>query len=233
MAERLDLAVIESRWWDQSNDSVRGLFEMLAGVLLDNPFGFHYEMFSNAASLREIIPRVAAEKDVHNLYIGAHGDDKHIHGAGRNRVSRTILWNALKKVGPRQLYGLFIGSCKFGGVNAEDLARNSRLTWVAGYEEKVGWVQSSVMDLYFWHAYFSSTVACERNREARAARMLTLLACLYIRVPSMFDELGFQVTLEFKTGYITISKDFWLDDDNRDILDDAKSWIEVNPGKWP
>ena len=118
-------------------------------------------------------------------------------------------------------------------MNAEDLARNSRLTWVAGYEEKVGWVQSSVMDLYFWHAYFSSTVASERNREARAARMLTLLACLYIRVPSMFDELGFRVTLEFKTGYITISKDFWLDDDNRDVLDDAKSWIEVNPGDWP
>ena len=59
MAERLDLAVIESRWWDRSNDSVRGVFDMLAGNLMDNPFGYHYEMFNNTASIREIIPRLA------------------------------------------------------------------------------------------------------------------------------------------------------------------------------
>lgn len=30
MEERLDLAVIESRWWVSSNDPVRGIFDMLA-----------------------------------------------------------------------------------------------------------------------------------------------------------------------------------------------------------
>lgn len=46
--KRLDLAVIESRWWDTSNDSVRGLFDLLAGMRKDNPFAYHYEMFNKA-----------------------------------------------------------------------------------------------------------------------------------------------------------------------------------------
>lgn len=233
MAERLDLAVIESRWWDTSNDSVRGLFDTLAGIHVDNPFGYHYEMFSNAASLQEVIPRVASQKDIHNLYIGAHGNEKHLKGAGRNKISRTVLWNALKEIPPRRLYGLFLGSCKFG-VNAEDLARNSHLTWVAGYTKKIDWMQSSMVDLYFWNAYFSSEVAGETNREDRAARMLNLLACLHQRVPSAFFELGLQVTLEYKGAYITVSNEFWGDEDNRDVLDDADSWMAKHkPGKWP
>ena len=63
--------------------------------------------------------------------------------------------------------------------------------------------------------------------------MLQLLACLYRRVPSMFDELGFQVTLEFKGAYITISREFWHDDDNGGLLDEADRWIKKNRGKWP
>ena len=71
MEGRLDLAVLESRWWKTSNDSVRGLFDMLAGMHKDNPFACHYEMFNNADSLKELIPRIAKVKDVHNIYIGA------------------------------------------------------------------------------------------------------------------------------------------------------------------
>ena len=41
-SDRLDLAVIESRWWNEGNDSVKGVFDTLAGIVTGNPFGYHY-----------------------------------------------------------------------------------------------------------------------------------------------------------------------------------------------
>ena len=110
MEGRLDLAVLESRWWKTSNDSVRGLFDMLAGMHKDNPFAYHYEMFNNADSLRELIPRIAKMKDVHNIYIGAHGaEDGSALLCPGGRVSRTVLANILQPISARRLYGLFLG----------------------------------------------------------------------------------------------------------------------------
>ncbi|MXY51538.1 MAG: hypothetical protein F4Y86_03270 [Gammaproteobacteria bacterium] len=130
MADRLDLAVIESRWWERSNDSVRGVFEMLAGNLMDNPFGYHYEMFNNAASIQEIIPRLARQPDIHHIYVGAHGDDKAILGAGKQRIRWTVIQGLLEKVNARQLYGLFFACC---GGQVERLIDESGVTWIAGY----------------------------------------------------------------------------------------------------
>ena len=151
MADRLDLAVIESRWWDRSNDSVRAVFDMLAGTLMDNPFGYHYEMFNNSASIQEIIPRLAKQSDIHHIYVGAHGSDRAILGPGRQRIPWRVIRNLLEEVNPRQLYGLFFGCCKFGG-QVERLIEKSGVTWIAGYMESVDWIHSSAMDLYFWNA---------------------------------------------------------------------------------
>ena len=109
MEERLDLAVIESRWWIDRNDSVRGIFDMLAGTLVGNPFAYHYEMFNNAESIKEMIPRIARTRDIHHIYVAAHGDEQSIHGAGDARISRTVLANALAEVHARQIYGVFFG----------------------------------------------------------------------------------------------------------------------------
>ena len=55
----LDLAVVESRWWEKGNVSVRGLFEVIAAILKAGPDAYHYEMFNNRDSLKEIVPRIA------------------------------------------------------------------------------------------------------------------------------------------------------------------------------
>ncbi len=237
MAERLDLAVIESRWWDASNDSVRGLFDMLAGILMDNPFAYHYEMFSNADALEEVILRISAEKDIHNLYIAAHGDRKYLRGAGKkNKISRTKLRNTLGKIGPRRLYGLFIGSCEFG-INLSKIAERTRLTWIAGYTREIPWVHSSLMDIYFWNAYYQSDVPAATDRKQRAALMLWMLGCLYERVPSMFSELGFRVLLDLDKEYVPVSQDFFESDEGKKHLKDVREWIRQqgrsgNVGAW-
>ena len=232
MDGRLDLAVIESRWWNRSNNSVRGLFDVLAGIHKENPFGYHYEMFNTAQSLKEMIPRITRQRHIRHLYIGAHGDTQSLYGAaGRpeNKISRAILKHILEDIPPRQLRGLFFGSCGFGYQTAE-LMEKTGLVWIAGYKEKVDWIHSSLMDIYFWHAYYYSKVNTA-PRKSISIPMLTFLSMLYERVPYIFKELGLRVTFESDDGYQTFPDDYT--DEIMGIREDAAGVIDsLRPGEW-
>lgn len=238
MEDRLDLAVIESRWWEKSNDSVRGVFDMLAGLHRDNPFAYHYEMFNDGDSLREVVRRIANQRDIHNLYIAAHGteDGKAIKAAG-GTISRTSLRNTLRGINALKLHGLFVGACFFG-LQTEGIIEKTGLTWLAGYRDGIDWIHSSAMDLYFWNAYFQSTVPEATTKIDRVERMCLLLGTLYYRVPYMFNELGFQVTLApIKGAFATFPSDGWED---LHVVnwegcwgDVARDFIDHNPGEWP
>ena len=238
MEERLDLAVLESRWWTESNDSVRGVFDMLAGILVGNPFGYHYEMFNNTESVKEMIPRIARTADIHHIYIAAHGDKQSIHGAGKARVSRTVIANLLAEVDARQLYGVFFGSCEFGW-NVDTLMERTSATWLAGYVEKVDWLHASAMELFFWHAYYLSGVQNIRLKADRSHNMLVLLTALFIRVPYLFKELGFRVGLARGSKYFIYPDDFFdelgkADREYRDIYSGVLDYIDnSDPGLWP
>lgn len=178
------------------------LFDMLAGMHKDNPFAYHYEMFNNAASLRELILRVAKMKDVHNIYVGAHGsEDGSALVCPGGEVSRTQLANSLQGISARQLHGLFLGCCGVGLQTEWLLLKDTKLTWVAGYTESVDWVHSSAMDLFFWNAYYNSSVCESTTKKDRVGNMFSLLCALHLRVPYMFDELGFRVSLAMYPGY--------------------------------
>lgn len=238
MAERLDLAVIESRWWNRSNDSVRGVFDLLAGSLMDNPFAYHYEMFNNKASIQEIIPRLARQPDIHHIYIGAHGNERAIFGSGKQRIPWSTIQNLLEEIESKQLHGLFFGCCKFG-EQVERLIAKSAVTWIAGYTEAVDWVHSSAMDLYFWNAYYQSSVPDETRKDDRARAMVALLTALYIRVPYMFVELGFRVALRNRGNCRTFPDDFFREDGEpydaySELFNEVGEFIsESQPGSWP
>ena len=91
------LAVIESRWWSQGNDTVRPLFETLAGIVENNPHSVRYDMFVEEASLSQIISDVADKDYLHSVYIGAHGDDASICGLGDAKISRTVVRNLFRR----------------------------------------------------------------------------------------------------------------------------------------
>lgn len=237
MDDRLDLAVIESRWFKKSNDSVRSLFDTLAGLHRDNPFAYHYEMFNNADALKEIVNRIARLKDIHNIYIAAHGtpNGRNIEAAGGS-ISRTVFRNVVEDIDARRLHGLFVGACGFG-QQTERVMASAGLTWLAGYRGAVDWLRSSTMDLYFWNAYFQSSVPTASTKALRATTMAQLLSTLYFRVPYMFKELGFQVTLALKKGVAVTFPDNegWQDVRfGRERWEDAaKRFIDENPGEWP
>ena len=236
--ERLNLALIESRWWEDGNDSVRGAFDTLAGILVNNPFGYHYEMFSTADSIREMIPRIARTKDIHHLHIAAHGDEKFILGAGESKISWATLADNLAQIDARQLYGVFIGSCRFG-ENVEALMDRTGLTWLVGYDEDVDWVHALTMDLYFWHAYYQTEASEARRKEDRARIMPAFLMALHIRVPYLFNELGFRVRFSDGRQRLTFPECFMAGErDPLDEYDDLFTGVlkfinDSKPGTWP
>ena len=161
----LDLAVVESRWWEKGNQSVRGVFELIAAVRNENPHAYHYEMFNNAASLKEIVPRVAKKKNIRNLVIAAHGDEDGIYGAEPdvnedNRISRAVLRNVLGDIPRGSLDGLYLGTCATANEDTVDfLFDGGRVRWVAGYSDVTDWLEGTFLDLYFWRTYYGTNRA--------------------------------------------------------------------------
>ena len=202
---KLDLAVIESRWWVNGNSSVKGLFDVLSDILVDNPSAYHYEMFNNAESFREILLRLSVKRGVANVYIAAHGDEGGIYGAAtntpgtkkKNYISRTqlrkILYSLMTSRGSR-FNGLFFGSCLFanedtiGYMLAAGDQGHHKIRWIAGYNTPVDWMSSSVVDLFFWNHYYS--VEEELGESERIQRVADAVAKF---MPGAYKELGFNI----------------------------------------
>ena len=118
----MSLAVIESRWWDEGNDSIRGFFDTLVALYELESNEYYYEMFNNRESLREIVPRLS--RRVKAIYIAAHGDEDGVAGAEslcNNYISRTVFRNIVRASVTQTggaLDGIYVGSCGF--VNTDN-----------------------------------------------------------------------------------------------------------------
>jgi hypothetical protein len=169
------LAVIESRWWKDGNDSVRPLFETLAGIVEGNPHSVRYDMFVEEASLARIISDVADSEEIHSIYIGAHGEDTFIAGLGDAQVSRAKLRNMLHNSNARgSISGLYFGSCLIANESNASFfleePQRTGLKWVAGYTKSVDWIDSSAVDMIFWSKYLHERC---RNRSRKKGKKTT------------------------------------------------------------
>jgi hypothetical protein len=204
------LAVIESRWWDTGNDSVRPLFETLAGIIESNPHAVRYDMFAEERSLANTITDISKQREIHSIYIGAHGSDGSICGLGDSEVSRTRLRNMFRSSNTAgRISGLYFGSCLV--ANPENASfwllgsPSTRLRWVAGYTKNVDWVDSSAVDMIFWSKYLHErrTNKSRRNNKKTDTAMIRHAASEMKRLmPTVFTELGFNVYFVDGSGEI-------------------------------
>jgi hypothetical protein len=156
MPNHTGIAVIESKWFEGSNVSVRGLFDLVADLATDTPHGYHYEMASSEAALKEAIPRIAKDNTCRYLCLAMHGNRKGLQLINGDQVTRTELKNMLVRIrGQRgaKLAGIHMASCIFGTQEiAEKLfSTPTELRWMAGYTETVDWIESSALDLLFFN----------------------------------------------------------------------------------
>lgn len=195
------LAVVESRWWDSGNDSVRPLFETLAGIIEGNPHSVRYDMFAEENSLASIIDDICADGAYHSLYVGAHGDESSIGGLGGAEISRVKLRNILRNYNAKgQCSGLYFGSCliateKNAGFWLCDTPTTG-LQWIGGYKTSVDWVDSSAIDMIFWSKYLHER---QRNRSRRKGKKTELQMVKHAAgemkalMPTIFNQMGFNI----------------------------------------
>jgi hypothetical protein len=186
------LAVIEGKWSDRTNISVKGLFDILSDINFKTPHAYVYEMFCNSASLKNIVSRMGRNPSIRYLYIGAHGSDNAI-GCSGGKVTRRQLKHALSALNAGAVEGLFLGSCLFGHEENGDFllnppnSQNPPIKWVAGYNKSIDWIDSSVLDLLFWNKFFESDATTPVERIEATGKAIKKLA------PGLIKELGFSV----------------------------------------
>jgi hypothetical protein len=195
------LAVVESRWWTTGNDSVRPLFETLAGIIEENPHSMRYDMFSDAGSMEKIIIDLCSNSVYHSVYIGAHGDENSITGLGNESISRTKLRNIFRSANVAgNVSGLYFGSCLVATrSNAQFFlcdGQTTGLKWLAGYSESVDWIDSSAIDMIFWSKYLherQTNRSRRRNKKNDLAMVKDASTAMKALMPTVFTQLGFNI----------------------------------------
>lgn len=194
------LAIAEARWWDNGNDSVRPLFETLAGIVESNPHAVRYDMFADETSLTRIIEDVTSG-DFHSLYIGSHGGENAIGGLGNAEISRAKLRNMLRNSnsdGP--IRGLYFGSCLIGTAKNASFwltdVPSTGLEWVAGYTESVDWIDSSAIDMIFWSKYLHERKTNRSRKKGKRTELQMVKSAsseMKKLMPTIFNQLGFNI----------------------------------------
>ena len=87
-----------------------------------------------------------------------------------------------------KLSSLYFGSCLFGTEeNLSDLLRAARhLTWVAGYEKEVSWVDSTLFDVLVWSRMVS------REENSKGLHFQYIAQGLLAEIPGLARNLGFR-----------------------------------------
>jgi hypothetical protein len=195
------LAVVECRWGEEGNDSVRPLFETLSAIVEGNPHGYRYDMFSEETSLAYVIEEIADTRDYHSVYIASHGDENEISGMGNARISRAKLRNLFRRVNKgNDISGLYFGSCLIANVGTAAFlltgASATNLVWIAGYSEKVDWIDSSAIDMVFCSKYLEERKENRRRRRRKHSELEMVKAAsraMKRLMPTVFDQLGFNI----------------------------------------
>ena len=198
----MSLAVIESRWWKEGNDSVRGFFDTLVSIHELDPKEYHYEMFNNEQSLKEIVPRVVRGVDA--LYIAAHGNEDVISGAeglDENDITLEAFKDIIRAgVSASKLDGIYVGSCGFmdqGNANflfqRHSNGKNVKIRWLAGYAKDIGWIESTAIDIFFWNEYINSEGTAKEKIESVARKMKKIFKHRYL-----CEKMGFDIFVRKK-----------------------------------
>lgn len=166
------LVVLEGRWQNNRNTSVRSLFDLLMDMEFGSSHEYYFENFATSETLRSIISHVCGQHSRKKyIYIGAHGDEGQIYGSV-DRITRASLNNTLRDFLGGQIRGVFFGSCLFCNEdNAEFFFHNTHgvpnnVKWIAGYGRSVDWMESSALDILFWLNLFR-----EKNRNPQSSEI--------------------------------------------------------------
>ncbi len=202
----LPFSVIESRWFDEGNDTVKSVFESIASIHCNNSDAFLHHSFNEKNSLKIAFENCSKDKKTEVIYLATHGNSKVI-GPDEVDISRTELRNIISKVNKRKtIKGLFLGTCETGN---EDIARylledkTTNLEWVAGYNSTIDWIDGTAMDMIFFSKLATqyNKNKTRRKNKFSARKMAHLAASDLLKiVPGAFIGYGFNIYFHEKNN---------------------------------
>ena len=157
------VSVIESRWWQASHESVRPLFELLSELHTGSSNKFDYEMCNSKAGFREAIERQLGNPECSYLSLNTHGNKQGLQLFNEEGVSRTVLRNAFHRESEqRNTAGLHLGCCSFLSSVLAEFMYQADISpwWIAGYGEKINWVESTSLDFMFFNKLLETKGNC-------------------------------------------------------------------------
>jgi hypothetical protein len=148
---------------------------------------FH-QSFSDKDSFCHWVHQFSSEKVAAPklLYVAAHGTDGRISGL-RKAINGTTICNALQNA--KNIKYVHFGSCLYGReANLQDLLKKAKhISWAAGYETSVDWVDSTLFDVMLWGRI------ARRNSETKGLKTHTLVyKLLRQEITGLAQNLGFR-----------------------------------------
>lgn len=186
------MIVAEGHWSNYSNQTVKGLFDLLSDLLKSNPHSYKYAQFADPNAFNSCIKQLK-EATHKYLYVGSHGYSDGIYGTGAsNPLTLTIIKNRIDG-----FKGLYLGTCLFGQPKTLcRLVEDSDLTWCAGYKNSVDWIDSSALDLAFWKIF--QIYNTQKGKKVELTMIEHTLKELRAKYSSLILDLGFNVAIRRK-----------------------------------
>ena len=93
-------------------------------------------------------------KDCRIISINGHGSNGHLDFINKQKISQAEIRNALRGITGTLIDGIHFGACSIGTEKFADFILNGKdvkLRWLAGYAEKVDWIDLTVLDVLFFN----------------------------------------------------------------------------------
>jgi hypothetical protein len=188
------ICVIESRWWDKKNTSVRGVFDLISDIHTGNHHGYKYEMANSKAAFYEIIPRICKDNDTNYISIAMHGCKQYLEFANGDRINRKEFRDLFARENnkSRNTCGVHFGSCSFfDSLFAKFIfEKDTSAWWLAGYSKSIDWIESSALDQIFFSKLMKNNGSM-RKKQINAIKDVAIE--MKEQVNGLVKELGFQI----------------------------------------
>ncbi len=200
MRKHTNICVIESRWEQNKNTSVRSVFELISDLHCGTHHAFEYEMANNKNGFIETIKRQLDNKLINYIIIETHGNNGNITLHNKEEITRTILRNSLIRDNNRNLIGLHFGSCSFIGDDLALFLYEGDISpwWISGYGEDVNWIDALAFEFLFFNMIIS------KDRENKNSIKVIEEVCGKIKneCAGLIKRLKFQVYIKNDNGEI-------------------------------
>ena len=147
------IALVEGRYWEHTNLSYKGVFDLLSEVHSGSPNDYHYETANSEVAIEEVIPRLATMPNIRYLCLAGHGAVGCISTINNDTIHCTKIAGLVASA-PSKIYcdGIHFSTCNTVNQRVAEsmLSRLPARKWVSGYRKQIGFIEASALDMLFF-----------------------------------------------------------------------------------